>query len=149
MNLSGGSPGMNWTSTLCYDDNTGNLGQSYKRMNFRLNNNWKASDRISMAVGAYFTRTNQNSGKNGYGSISVNGNWRVPYIRFADDSGNPVVMPYVYNQDYKNAMAGTGLLDWNFYPLTDWMNSQADTQNTELILNGSVKYKIITCWMRK
>ena len=144
LNLSGGSPGMNWTSTLGYDDNTGNLGQSYKRMNFRLNNNWKASDRISMAVGAYFTRTNQNSGKNGYGSISVNGNWRVPYIRFADDSGNPVVMPYVYNQDYKNSMAGTGLLDWNFYPLTDWMNSQADTQNTELILNGSVKYKIIT-----
>lgn len=144
LNLSGGSPAMSWSSALGYDDNTGNLGQSYKRMNFRLNNNWKVSDRISMAMGAYFTRTDQNSGKNGYGSISVNGNWRVPYIRFADDSGNPLIMPYVYNQDYKNSLGGTGLLDWNFYPLTDWMNSKSHTHNTELILNGSVKYKIMT-----
>lgn len=144
LNLSGGSPVMNWTSALGYDDNTGDLGQSYKRMNFRLNNNWKFTDRISVAMGAYFTRTDQKSGKNGYGSLSVNGNWRVPYIRFADDSGNPVIMPFLYNQDYKNSLAGTGLLDWNFYPLNDWMNTRSDTQNTELILNGSVKYKIIT-----
>ncbi len=144
LNLSGGSPGMNWSSTLGYDDNTGNLGQSYKRMNFRLNNSWKVSDRISMTVGAYFTRTDQNSGKNGYGSISISGNWRVPYISFADDSGNPLIMPYGYNQEYKNSLIGTGLLDWNFYPLTDWMNSRSNTRNTELILNGSLKYKIIS-----
>ncbi|QBO58387.1 SusC/RagA family TonB-linked outer membrane protein [Chryseobacterium salivictor] len=144
LNLSGGSSIMNWTSALGYDDNTGNLGQSYKRINFRLSNNWKVSDRITMAMGAYFTRINQKSGKNGYGSISMNGNWRVPYLRFADDIGNPVVMPYVYNQDYKNSLGVTGLLDWNYYPLTDWMNSKSDTDNTELILNGSVKYKIIT-----
>lgn len=142
LNLSGGSSDMNWTSTLGYDDNTGNLGQSYKRMNLRLNNIWKVSDKITLTMGTYFTQINQNGGKNSYGSISVNGNWRVPYIRFADENGNRVAMPYVYNQDYKNSLAGIGLLDWNFYPLDDWKNRMADTRNTELILNGSLQYKL-------
>lgn len=143
LSLSGASPTMNWTSFLGFDDNTGNLGEKYKRTNLGLNNNWKISDKISMALGIYYTRTDQNTGKYGYGSISVNGNWRVPYIRFADDNGNALVMPYVYNQEYKNSLAGSGLLDWNFYPLLDWKNNMSDTQNTELILNGSLKYKII------
>lgn len=41
LSMAGGAPQFSWTSSLGYDDNTGNLGENYQRMNLRFQNNWQ------------------------------------------------------------------------------------------------------------
>lgn len=144
LNLSGGSSNMSWISGVGYDHNTGNLSEEFERMNFRLQNTWKASDRITLSAGAYYTKTNDRSGRNGYGNIKVNGNWQIPYLQFADGQGNPLAIFSGYDQRYKESLNGKGLMDWNYYPLTDWQHTLAKSNSAELILNTSLQYKIFT-----
>ena len=142
LNLSGGSSQLSWISGFGYDKNSGNLSEDYERTNLRLQNTWKPSDKISFSAGAFYTMTHNRSGRTGYGGVKMNGKWQIPYIQFADESGQPLSVFSTYNQRYKESLNGIGLLDWNYYPLTDWQNSTTQSNNAELILNASVQYKV-------
>ncbi len=143
LNISEGGPKHSWITSLGYDDNTGNLGEKYERKNFRLQNRWRFSDRFTAAAEVLYTHSEDRSGRKAYGSVTMKGNWNIPYIQFADGGGNPLPVFSIYNQRYKESMVGTGLLDWNYYPLTDWQHNSSVTSNDELLLNGSLQYKIL------
>ncbi len=143
LNLSSASKNLLWTSTIGYDDNTGNLDEKYNRLNVRLQNIWKPTEKLSLTTGLFFTQANSQSGKSSYGSITISGNWQVPYLQFADNNGNAVVMPSVYDQNYKESLAGIGLLDWNYYPLNNWQYNTTKSNSSETILQTALGYKII------
>lgn len=143
LNISQGGPQFSWIAGFGYDSNTGNLGESYGRTNFRLFNNWKLTDKLTAATEVLYTDTRNRSGRTPYGGISMGANWRVPYIRFADDNGNPLVVNSIYNQRYKESVMSNGLLDWNYYPLTDWSHNISTQSDQEVILNATVQYQII------
>ena len=44
---------------------------------------------------------------------------------------------------YKNSLIGQGLLDWNYYPLTDWQHTLAENTTNEIILNAGINYKLL------
>ena len=142
LNLSGGAQKIAWTSTIGYDDNTGNLGEQYQRLNFRLQNTWQALKNLSITAGMYFTNTSTKSGRSGYGTATIKSNG-VPYMEFADANGNALAMPKQYNQDFKNSLSQAGLYDWNYYPLTDWQHSVNTSRNSEIMINAGANYKII------
>lgn len=143
LNIFGSTPKLSWTSFIGYDDNTGNLSEKYQRLNARFQNIWKPTEKLTVATGMYYTNTTTKSGRSAYNSITMRNNWKVPYMQFADDSGNPLVMNYMLDQDYKNSLQGTGLLDWNYYPLTDWMHNIVQNKTNEFILNAGLNYRII------
>ncbi|MCL8537669.1 SusC/RagA family TonB-linked outer membrane protein [Chryseobacterium gallinarum] len=143
LNLSGGAPSFSWISSLGYDDNTGNLGEEYKRLNLRFQNTWQPIRQLSLVSGIYFTHVGTRSGRSGYGSIGMKGNSAVPYMQLANESGNALVVPSTYDQNYKDAVGGKGLLDWNYYPLTDWQHNISTTRNAEVMLTAALNYKII------
>lgn len=143
LNIFGSNPKLSWTSFIGYDDNTGNLSEKYQRLNARFQNIWKPTEKLTVTTGMYYTNTTTKSGRSAYNSITMRNNWKVPYMQFADDTGNPLVMNHMLDQDYKNSLQGTGLLDWNYYPLTDWMHNITQNKTSELILNAGLNYKII------
>lgn len=143
LNLSGGSSKLSWISGLGYDKNTGNLSEEFERTNFRLQNTWKPSDKFSFSAGAFYTKTEDRSGRTGYGNVKVNGTWQIPYLQFADDRDHPLVVYSNYDQRYKESLNGKGLLDWNYYPYSDWQHSVATANSAELILNASAHYKVV------
>ncbi|MBT2622845.1 SusC/RagA family TonB-linked outer membrane protein [Chryseobacterium sp. ISL-6] len=143
LNIFGSTPKLSWTSFIGYDDNTGNLNEKYQRLNARFQNTWKPTEKLTITTGMYYTSTTTKSGKSAYNSITMRDNWKVPYMQFADDAGSPLVMNYMLDQDYKNSLQGKGLLDWNYYPLTDWMHNITQNKTSELILNAGLNYKII------
>ncbi len=53
-------------------------------------------------------------------------------------------MPKLYSQIYKESVSQLGLVDWNYYPLTDWQHNIENYKSDEYILNSSLKYKIIS-----
>lgn len=143
LNIFGSTPKLSWTSFIGYDDDTGNLSEKYQRLNARFQNIWKPTEKLTVTTGMYYTNTTTKSGRSAYNSITMRNNWKVPYMQFADDTGNPLVMNHMLDQDYKNSLQGTGLLDWNYYPLTDWMHNITQNKTSELILNAGLNYKII------
>lgn len=143
VHISEGGPKLAWITGLGYDDNSGSLGEKYQRTNFRLQNTWKPIDKVTLSTGVFYTHTQSQSGRSGYGSINMKGNWKVPYVKFADDHGQPLVVFSGYDQRYKDSEATAGLLDWNYYPLTDWEHVTNSNTNNELILNAGLRYKII------
>lgn len=143
LNLSGGSQNSSWQAGFGMDDNTGNLNEKFKRMSARLHNSWKPAERLTVSTGITFTDSKSRSGKSGYGSISMTGNWRVPYMEFANQAGEPIPLFMVYNQRYKEGLASSGLLDWNFYPLTDWQHNTTVARSTEILLNTGLEFRIV------
>jgi TonB-linked SusC/RagA family outer membrane protein len=144
LNLAGGTPNFSWTTFLGYDHNKENLGEKFKRLNVKFQNTWKPFARLSISSGVYYTNNVTESGKTAYNNIAGGtGMWKLPYLQFADDNGNPLVVNYQWDQDYKNSLAGKGLLDWNYYPLTDWQHNKSKVENTEVMLNAGLNYKII------
>ena len=143
LNISGGAPKFAWSTALGYDDNTSNLGASYKRANIRFQNTWKPTERLSINAGLYYTDTNTQSGRTGYGNIIMKNGNAVPYMKLADEYGNPVAVVKDYDQNFKNSFSNTDLLDWNYYPLTDWKHNRQKTNETEVIINSGLQYKIV------
>lgn len=142
LNLSGGGPRISWISGFGYDRNTGTLSEEYERTNFRLQNTWKPSEKLTLSTGVFFTHTKNRSGSTAYGNVKMNGNWQIPYMQLADAAGNPLVVFSGYDQRYKDGLAGSGLLDWNYYPLTDWQHSYSTGSSSEIMVNSSAQYKI-------
>ncbi|MBH1959619.1 MAG: SusC/RagA family TonB-linked outer membrane protein [Flavobacteriia bacterium] len=142
LNISGGYPTFSWVSSLGYDENSGNLEEKYRRMNLKFQNTWKPLSRLTLGTGVSFNQSKSQSGRSAYGTVTVK-NAGLPYLKFADESGNALAVPKQYNQDYINNLGGGKLLDWNYYPLTDWQHSRSTGENTELILNASLNYRII------
>ncbi|MHA6697759.1 SusC/RagA family TonB-linked outer membrane protein [Chryseobacterium sp. A321] len=143
LNLSGGSSNFNWISSLGYDENFGNLSEEFKRLNFSLQNTWKLSDRIRIQLGALYTHTKNKSGRIGFDNATVDGNLQIPYLQFSEENGKPAVFLSKYNQRVKDMLVGSGLYDWNYYPLTDWEHSRSTQSNAEVTLNTSIQYKIV------
>lgn len=141
LNVSGGLPTFSWASSLGYDDNSGHLEEKYRRMNLKFQNTWKPIPRLTLGTGVSFNQSENRSGRSAYGSVTVK-NTGLPYLKFADEAGNALAVPRQYNQEYIHALGGGRLLDWNYYPLTDWQHTKSTGENTELILNASLNYRI-------
>lgn len=142
LNLSAGSERLSWTGSLGYDNNTGNLDEKYSRLNIRLQNSWKPLENLTVSTGVWLTKTDSRSGRYGYGSVTIRNNG-LPYMRFADDNGNALPVFKTYNQDYKMSLGGGKLLDWNYYPLTNWQHERSSAKNNEVIFNAGINYRII------
>ena len=143
LNLTGGAPQFSWSSSLGYDDNTGNLGEKYTRMNLRFQNVWKPFKQLSLSSSVYYTESDTKSGRTGYGGIIMDRSSFVPYMQLADDNGNPLAVFKSYDQNYKDSFEKGKLLDWNYYPLDDWKYDQVKTKGTEVMITTGINYKII------
>ena len=143
LGLTGGAPDFSWTSSFGYDDNSGNLGEKYNRTNLRFQNIWKPLKKLQISSGIYYTESATQNGRTAYGAVIMGRNAFVPYMQLADDDGNPLVVVKDYDQNYKESFGAGKLLDWNYYPLTDWKFNQIKTKVSEVMINTSVNYKIV------
>ena len=142
LNMAGGAPQFSWTSSLGYDDNTGNLGENYQRMNLRFQNNWQPLKNLTLNTGIFFTHSATRNGRSAYGSIIMKTN-AVPYMEMADANGNALIVSKSFEQGYKSGLGNGKLLDWNYYPLTDWQHFSGTGRSSEIIINAGLNYKIL------
>ena len=143
LNISGGSDKYSWTSGVGYDHNLSNLEQKYQRLNLRLTNEFRPVKGLTLTGGITYTQSVSESGRTGYGGIGIKSNNALPYLQFADRSGNALPVPYLYNQGYKDTAGNGQLLDWNYYPLNDWKHSSNKSELNDILINASANYNII------
>lgn len=143
INMYGGTDTFSWITSAGYDDRTGNLGETYRKWNVNVQNTWKPMERLSIATGVMYTDARSMSGRTGYYDVAMKNNSAVPYMQMADSNGNALAVPKIYRQSYKESMAKYSLLDWNYYPLTDWQHNRLSSKTSEIILNAGLTYKVI------
>lgn len=143
VNVQGGNPKNFWTSAIGYDRNREHLGDTYQRINLRFQNTYRPFSRLSLGTGLYYTQTQNQSGRSGYSSVTMGKSGFAPYIQMADEKGNPLPVPRSLNQAYLNSLDDGRLLDWNYYPLTDWQHNRATSNANSILATAILNYQIL------
>lgn len=104
------------------DVNRQNLkGNAYRRYTVTGSNRYRLfSGRLEISPEFRFTQSITKANRT-IDAIGTNNYGLYPYARLADDSGNPIAFASQYRAGFASEMAQKypGVLDWNFYPLSE------------------------------
>ncbi|HCU43562.1 MAG TPA: hypothetical protein DF610_00185 [Sphingobacterium sp.] len=126
---------------LGYDRNNSELSSLSDRMTFNSRNTLKLGSRIEVDWQASYSANTISNGKAGITEIKTENNILYPYLRLSDNLGNPLPVPKAYSLSYLDGLSG--FLDWNYYPLNEHQNIDADNRTKDLMGSFSVRYTII------
>jgi TonB-linked SusC/RagA family outer membrane protein len=148
VNLQGGSRNMSYYFSGGLDRNTDNVANKYRRITLQFKNTYTPIKHLRFSTALYYTRSNTISGRTPYGGLSVQGSTpnRIPYFKFADDQGKAMPLALKYRQPFIDTLGGGKLLDWNFYPLTNYKHVHSTTKSQDITLNFGVNYQL-TDWL--
>ncbi|WP_316811457.1 SusC/RagA family TonB-linked outer membrane protein [Pedobacter heparinus] len=141
MNIRGGSNNMSWKISGNYDKNTSELDAKYNKLNFNFYNTYKPIKNLTLSLGAYYTNSNSKNGKPGYNSIR-SGRRLTPYLKFADDDGNPLPIATNLREGYTDTAGAGKFLNWKYYPLEDYRFDVTSVKSEAIIANFGVNYEI-------
>lgn len=146
LNVRGGSGAAAYLFGVGYINGRDNLDAPNEQFNAHLENAFKLGPKLTVALSNYFTLNNQQSGRPAYDNITI-GNVRVPYLSFADASGNPLPVDIGLRGGFTDTAGGGKLLNWKYYPLTDYSHAVAKNRLSELVSDLSVQYQILS-WLK-
>ncbi len=140
IDLSGGDDKLAYLFSTGYDKDISSLAAAYDKLNLRSQASFSPLKGMQLTAGLAYTNSNNHTGKPAYGS---NG-FQQPYQMLADAAGNALPAVQTYGQAFKDNAAKTGqLLDWNYYPLTDYEHNYTITNTQDVLANFGVSYQII------
>ncbi|WP_341836910.1 SusC/RagA family TonB-linked outer membrane protein [Chitinophaga pollutisoli] len=142
LSAQGGADKFSWTSSVGYDHNKNNLVAIYERFNLRFQNTYRPIEQLSLTTGLYYTQSQNKSGRLGYNNVTMKGG-STPYMQMADAIGNALPVVKYYNQSYINNLGNGKLLDWNYYPLTDWQHQTSNGNVSDILATATLDYQII------
>ena len=142
LSLSEGTEKSSWGINLGYDANLTELDGSYNRLNAKLAHVIKFGQNLSLRTSLTYTQSNTGSGKTAYSDVKMGNGALIPYVRFADDNGNALAMANGHSLSYLNGLTNTSLLDWKYYPLTDYMNNLGSSNQFDILANVTLSYKL-------
>jgi len=136
LNVSGGSNNQQYYASVGFDKNlNGTIGSDYQRITINANNTYSLfKNKLEISTSLWFAQTNSSQ----LGSISST----YPYARLADNNGNPLSIAR-YRKGYTDTAGSGKLLDWNYYPLEDIINSVNKTKAISYRFNTEIKYKFL------
>lgn len=141
LNLNGGTPNLAWNFSAGFDDNRSNLGAEFNRITLKSDQSYKITSKLQLSTGLTFTHNNSISGRTGYGAVSNSAGDIPPYTMLADGAGNPLAVERTYRQAYLDTAGAGKLLDWNYYPLTDYQHMQTKSNIQEILVNIGLQYR--------
>jgi TonB-linked SusC/RagA family outer membrane protein len=142
LDLRGGSAKHNWYVLAGYDDNKGALANSDNRLNLKLQQAFKFNDRLDMSLGVFLTQSKATGGRPSLTSLTANGGLLPPYTSFVAEDGSALPVMKMYRQSFLNGLGNGKLLDWNYYPLTDWQSTVSENKLLEVLTNIKLNYKL-------
>lgn len=143
-NLHGGSDNVSYQFSAAYDEAISELSATSDRLNLNASNSYKPLQGLQVNTSVRFTYSKNVTGKENYmsGSYKVNGK-EIPYLRLADNRGNPIAAETYIRHDYVDTVGNGLLLDWKHYPLTDWMHRRATSNTNAVLADVGIDYTIV------
>ncbi|MBZ4188956.1 SusC/RagA family TonB-linked outer membrane protein [Niabella beijingensis] len=142
--LRGGGKNYTWAISGGYNKmaSTLLLNNSDKK-NLRLENRFKPVKGLEVGLNLFYTQTNVNTHPTpSYNSIKI-GSKTVPYLSFTDAQGSPAAIDQYYRGEFIDTLGGGRLLDWHYYPLTDYRYNQSISSMQNLLMGLTINYNFL------
>lgn len=141
LRMNGGTEKMAWLLSAGHDRNSDNLAGKYQRSTVKLENSWQLLKGLQLIARTTLTQSVSKSGKTDYTSITSGTSQLPPYVNFADAEGNALPVMKDYRKKVIDALGTNGLLNWDYYPLTDYEHSYTEQRLLDLLGNLTLNYK--------
>ncbi|WP_164126426.1 SusC/RagA family TonB-linked outer membrane protein [Sphingobacterium luzhongxinii] len=135
LDIKGGSANNAYLFGVKYDRDLTELSSKADRLNLRLNHSWKLAENLRLVLNGHYIKATSVSGRYSSESLRVSGR-SVPYLQLADENGTPLPVYTSLRAGYVDTIGGGRLLDWRFFPLSDWSDNLVKSTRTEML--GSV-----------
>ncbi|RYD97277.1 MAG: SusC/RagA family TonB-linked outer membrane protein [Sphingobacteriales bacterium] len=147
LNLSGGAHAFSWYVSAGRDQNVSTLDAKYNRNTLRLSNQLQLSKLITAGLDLAYTGSHTQTGKPAYGSIKTNIGALPVYSSLADGQGGAVPLYAYYRKGFIDEIGGGQLLDWRYYPLTDYQYSATRGHTNDINATLSLDAKLLD-WLK-
>lgn len=151
-NFSGGGRQFSYFFSGGYDHNTDSeVNTYYRRKNLRSSMTYKPIENLEISSDIFYA--------NGiyHAPATFNRSHRIlsnlsgePYLRLADEQGNPVEVHSLFNLPfaaanyrYRKSVGNGRLLDWSYYPLNDIQTNYGESNTQDILMNFGINYTII------
>jgi TonB-linked SusC/RagA family outer membrane protein len=142
LNMSAGSDKFNWIIRGGYDGNKSTLSEKYQRASITFENTVLPFKNLTLTSSLSYANQNNRSGKQGYGSFSSAYAQLYPYARLRNTDGSAAPF-YQYSRSYLESAGDGKLLDWTYYPLTDYQHIDQRQATRDLLINFDLTYTIL------
>lgn len=134
--ISSGTEKSAWRVNLSRDRNLSMLKAGYERTNIGFNGQFKLLKVLDWDIGLRYSQSKSTSGLDGFDN-------NLPlYSNLVDQNGDPAALRGNYRKKYIDTLGGGLLLDWNYYPLTDYESKQKTTATQHVLINTGLSYKL-------
>lgn len=139
LNLNGGGQKHSYLFSLGWDQNRQNqVSRNDSRITLNSVQRFRfAKEKLNISLGTYLTL---NRSENGLPDLGNN----YAYERLADREGNPALVYRGYHQRFKESTRGTGLLNWDYYPLEEIGLSPRLSNSEDLRLTANIDYQVFS-----
>ena len=137
---SAGQEHYHWLASAGYDHNSDQLSAGYQRLSLRYALTANITKQLSLNVGLNYANGNTKSGREGISDVSSLNGTIYPYAALADEQGNALPIVRDYRLSYLETL-DPRLLDWKYYPLTDYQHNTTQTISDDVNLNAGLSYQ--------
>ncbi len=140
LNVKAGGERYGWSLSAGYDQMSSVLHAKTDRVNLRYGLHLDIVKNLKLNLGFSLSSTKGKSGNSGYGSVTAVGGTLYPYASFADGDGKALAIPKGYRSSYLHTLSATGLLDWEYYPLTNDLSQRSSSKRDDMDINTGLSY---------
>ena len=139
LNISGGGENQIYYLSFGNDYTKSTLiGDNDKRYTFTGRNTFSfLKKKLNLSTSLVYTHTLTKN--NGISQVA----YPYPYLSLTDANGNVNILPNTLRQSYKDGLASSGLLDWNYRPLDELSLNDNQRNLTDFQMSMGLKYSII------
>lgn len=118
------------------------MRETFDRKTLRSTQLYRITEKLSLTTGLDYTLSHSRSGEVGYDQLRAGSSFLPLYTSLASPSGNALPVYYYYNKAYTDTVDGARLLDWGYYPLSDWQHDQTKTTTQATLLDIGAAYTL-------
>lgn len=128
-----------------YDRNKDAVGATFGRLNLRNYISYKPIESLELSAEMIYTNKQTASGRPQFADLKQNTFTILPYTALVDESGNPLPIAKTYGQSFTEGLVNNyGLLDWNYYPLSDYKHARLTRNVDDILLNAGIDFRPIS-----
>ena len=140
VNFSGGTEKAEYYFSAGYDQGLSSLKEnSNQRITLNTQNTFYPTKNLTITVGLNTIQTNSHIDN----TLSQTKSSVFPYTQIADANGNPLAIPYGYNQSYVQSAPSNGFLDWTYVPIKQLGEPDDRSTNNDVRFSTGIKYQLL------
>ncbi|MFN0254997.1 SusC/RagA family TonB-linked outer membrane protein [Pedobacter ureilyticus] len=143
LSLRGSEQRIDWYLMIGNDRNRNEVDAASNRLNLISRNTLRLGSKLKVDFGINYTYQNGTGGKASFNDLKNSSGVLYPYLSLADDSGQPLAIPQTYALSYLQTLNRDQFYDWNYYPLSDYLNNNIGNNRRSILGNVALSYELM------